>query len=432
MDESRYPLFTVIIPQKNRAEYLYPTIRTCTEQDYPNFEIIVSDDHSNDNSVEIVKQFMQKDPRVKLFAHDHHLGMRDNFEFALSQVRAGYVIALGGDDGLLPGCIWKMHNILSSTKKELLTWDPALFVYLDEEDGSNILTVKRVKNPTIRIIKSIDFLNQLSRSFQYQVPECPMFYMKGVVSTKLIDRVKSRTSDNSFYYCPTPDGFSGVVLAGEVEEYVYSDEPLSIGGATKKSQGIIYGRTDEQSRKEAEQFFKDNIRKTMHSTLASQPYSPLTTLMTADYLLTARDLPGWPGKFDDFSISSLIIAAFKQIENSPYENAVLVRELKILRSISEKHGLFNLFEKLYRDTKRNKVKSIAIKGFAITRSIRLNGADVGIKDIYDASLVVPFIFNIYNKMTLVEGAKMIYNSFKILFRSKFKLKTNRINLPSFD
>ena len=43
-------------------------------QDYPNFEIIVSDDWSEDNSVEVVRELMKKDSRIKLFAHDHHLG----------------------------------------------------------------------------------------------------------------------------------------------------------------------------------------------------------------------------------------------------------------------------------------------------------------------------------------------------------------------
>ena len=123
-----YPFFSVIIPQKDRAEYLVHTLKTCMLQDYPNFEIIVSDDCSTDNSVAVVQELMKKDPRIRLYAHDHHLGMRDNFEFALNQVRSGYVLALGGDDGLVPGCIWRMYEILASTGTELLTWTPANFV----------------------------------------------------------------------------------------------------------------------------------------------------------------------------------------------------------------------------------------------------------------------------------------------------------------
>ena len=338
-----YPLFTVIIPQKNRAEYLIHTLRTCMIQDYPNFEIIVSDDCSEDNSVEIVRQLIKKDSRIKLFAHDHHLGMRDNFEFALNQVRSGYIMALGGDDGLVPGCIWRMFEILSSTKRELLTWNPAGFTYSDYEGGKNIFHVKRGKNFGVKLLNSEIFLNKIARTFLYQTDECPMLFMKGVASTALIDRVKSRTKDNSFYYCSTPDGFSGVVLAGEVEDYAFTNQPLTIGGTTNKSQGRNYDRTDKKSQEEAQQFFNDNIRRTMHAELASQQYSPLITLMTADYLLTAQDLPGWPGKFTPISFEALIRASFKFIEKSPIANEVLVRELNILKEIAKQHGLLDLF-----------------------------------------------------------------------------------------
>ena len=312
MEMQEYPLFTVIIPQKNRAEYLYHTLRTCMIQDYPNFEVIVSDDCSTDNSVEVVQKLVDTDSRIKLFAHKEHLGMRDNFEFALNQVRPGYVIALGGDDGLVPNSIWRMYEILKQTGKELLTWKPADYAYPESNnDGHNVFRIKRYKKTEVKILSSASFLKKISKSFIYLVDECPMFYIKGVVSTDLVNRVKSRTADGCFYYCPTPDGFSGVVLCGEVEDYVYTQEPLSITGMTFKSQGHSYKRTDAESKKAAQEFFNDNIRRTMHKELASQQYSPLITLMTADYLLTARDLPGWPGKFKMFKFDDLIKATFR-------------------------------------------------------------------------------------------------------------------------
>ena len=121
MKKEEYPLFTVIIPQKDRAEYIVHTLRTCMIQDYPNFEIIVGDDCSEDNSVEVVKELQKQDSRIKLIEHKQHVGMRDNFETALAEVRPGYVMALGGDDGLTPGCIWRMYEILKETGAELLT-----------------------------------------------------------------------------------------------------------------------------------------------------------------------------------------------------------------------------------------------------------------------------------------------------------------------
>lgn len=426
-----YPLFSVIIPQKNRAEYLYSTLLTCMVQDYPNFEVIVSDDCSDDDSVRVVKDLMKRDSRIRLFAHEHHLGMRDNFEFALNQVKSGFVIALGGDDGLVPGCIWRMYQILSETGKELLTWIPASFCYPTPGSGMhNIFLVKRKKKKQIKILKSKDFLQKLARTFRYQIDECPMFYIKGVASVELVNRVKSRTADNSFYYCPTPDGFSGVVLSGEVEDYVFTNEPLSIGGTTIKSQGQNYRRTDKQSRAEAEQFFNDNVRRTMHKELASQPYSPLVTLMTADYLLTAADLPGWPGKCYEVSFENLIVQTFKLLEKGYFEDAVLYRELEILRKIAIQHNLLPLFEKLMKDTRRRVVKVENIFGTAISHSYRFDGSEIGITNIYEASQAVNFISNISERISVKSLLRVIVNSVKLLIRSR-KYKVERLpQLPT--
>ncbi len=424
-----YPFFSVIIPQKDRAEYLVHTLKTCMLQDYPNFEIIVSDDCSTDNSVAVVQELMKKDPRIRLYAHDHHLGMRDNFEFALNQVRSGYVLALGGDDGLVPGCIWRMYEILASTGTELLTWTPANFVYPDHEEGKNIMYIRKRRNSGVKICRSEDYLNKIAKTFKYHIDETPMFYMKGVASTVLIDRVKSRTKDNSFYYCPTPDGFSGVVLAGEVENYAFTYEPLSIGGTTMKSQGKNYHRTDEKSREEAHQFFNDNIRRTMHPELASQPYSPLVTLMTADYLLTARDLPGWPGKFEPFTFESLIRATFKFMERSAFENEVLVRELNILKEIAKQHDLLDLFNELLKATKRKVVREQEVYGFLITHSIRFEGSALGIHNIYDASLVIRFIYDVYNHLSFKGFLLFCKNMYRVLARArKYKIES----LPEID
>jgi hypothetical protein len=219
------------------------------------------------------------------------------------------------------------------------------------------------------------------------------------------------------------------VLAGEVEDYAFTYEPLSIGGTTTKSQGRNYHRTDKKSREEAQQFFNDNIRRTMHAKLASQQYSPLVTLMTADYLLTAQDLPGWPGKFAPISFDALIRASFKLIETSPSENEVLIRELNILKEIAKQHNLLDLFDKLFSTTKRKVVRKEEVYGFVITNSIRFEGTELGINNIFDASLATNFIYNFYNKISFKEMISFIRNTCRIFFRNKiFKME----NLPKIN
>lgn len=419
-----YPLFTVIIPQKDRAEYLIHSLRTCMIQEYPNFEVIVSDDCSEDNSVEVANKLAKKDPRIKVFAHDKHLGMRDNFEFALSQVRPGYVMALGGDDGLTFGSIQRMYEIINKTGAELLTWANAGFTYGDDLG----ISVRHVRDNGVKMIKSEDFLNKISKTFYYLVMDCPMFYIKGVASTALVEKVKSRTPDHCFYHCPTPDGFSGVVLAGEIEEYAYTEEPLSINGSTTKSQGANYMRSDKKSRQESEQFFNDNIRRTMHKDLASQPYSPLITLMTADYLLSAKDLPGWPGKFADIDFAELIKACFREMSSCPFAENVLPRELRIIREIAKQHGLISLYDSLYINTKR----SVVIKKFTkypfITKNVvAFSTKDLGVNNIYEASLIIPAFHRKLQHLSIGNMWVYVSNTIKRFYFSK---KIEKKNFPA--
>lgn len=415
----QYPKFTVIIPQKDRAEYLVHTLRTCMLQDYPNFEVIVGDDCSEDNSVEVVRELQKKDPRIKLMTHNHHVGMRDNFELALAEVKEGYVMALGGDDGLLPDCIWKMYKIIKETGVKLLTWSNSNFIYPVKGQTDSFFSVPRRTFDGVKMVKSSDFLNKIANTMFYLVDDCPMFYIKGVASIELVNRVKSRTPDGCFYYCPTPDGFSGVVLAGEVEEYAYTREPLSIGGGSPKSQGLNYKRTDEQSKKEAQQFFNDNIRRTMHRELASQQYSPLHTLMTADYLLTARDLPGWPGKFEMFTWENLIKKTFKMLVRSHFANEVLVRELKILREIAIQHNELDLFNNLLKTTKRKLVTPIPVDKLLITPNVfEYNGSKMGLNNVYDAALATKFAYEASNMITIKNAFAWIKLTIKVIFNQR--------------
>ena len=146
------PLFTVIIPCKNRANYLKHTLRTCMMQKYKNLEVIVSDDGSTDNLREVVEEAMSTDPRIRYIQPNNGTGMLNNFEFALKQVKPGFVIALGGDDGLLPNGIQGMCDILIQTGMELLAWPAPAYYYPNTRGISGQLCLYRDKG--IKIIDS--------------------------------------------------------------------------------------------------------------------------------------------------------------------------------------------------------------------------------------------------------------------------------------
>jgi glycosyltransferase involved in cell wall biosynthesis len=407
--ESR-PLFTVIIPTKDRAEYLRHTLRTCSNQEYENLEIIVSDDGSSDNTRAVVLEAARQDERIR-YITPGSVGMRDNFEFALDHVKPGYVIALGGDDGILPYGISHMWRVLEETGMDLLTWRQLIFTYPEVRSGKGQLGVYRPSK--LKILRSSDYLARQVEDLHYLSDfESPMFYIKGVVAMKLVERVRSRTTDGRFYVCPTPDGFSGIVLAGEVEQYAFSGMPFTIAGLSPTSQGIAYLSDANEGKKLSDSFYRAVSEVPMHSDLASQPYSPLISLMTADYLLTAKDLPGWPGHVPAIDYKNLLMKALRELANGLYADSRINRELTILHKVAQHHGLEAFFRGKVKEMRRYQSRK-QFDGNGITPSQVLLDCDMfQIHNIFDAAYVSYFVCQLLSKINFVTIKKLIADSLK--------------------
>lgn len=416
----KFPLFTVIIPTKDRSEYLHHTLRTCIEQSYPNLEIIVSDDASVDDTVKVVNEFSKIDNRIRLITRENRVGMKENFEIALSNARNGYVIALGGDDGLIPDGIMSMYNIILKTGTQLLTWCPSVYHYPTELNREGQFSIYRHKG--LKKINSHQFLERQTNHFNYVSDiECPMFYVKGVVSTKLINRVKSRTKDGKFYSCPTPDGYSGIVLAGEVESFYFSSEPFSIYGVSPSSQGQVYLSSDDISKAKSEEFFQFTKTTPMHKELASQPYSPLLSLMTVDFLLTAKDLTNWPGRFPPINYKKMLKASIGELSSCRYSVNRIEREIAILYEIAKFHGLEQYLNQLISQTKRYGSDNINISNAISPKMIYLNPFELGINNIYEAAFATKYLYKSITKFNLQNLLRFIIHSFNIYITKRKKV-----------
>lgn len=90
-------LVTIGIPTYNRAnDFLCQALESAMVQTYKNIEIIVSDNCSNDDTEQVVKQF--KDPRIQYIRHSENIGGNANFNFCLAQAKGDYFLLLHDDD----------------------------------------------------------------------------------------------------------------------------------------------------------------------------------------------------------------------------------------------------------------------------------------------------------------------------------------------
>lgn len=96
------PLVSVITPVYNAADWLEKTIRSVLDQTWPDFELILIDDGSEDDSVAIIGQFMSVDKRIVLLQQKKNKGVAAARNKGLLQARGRYICFLDADDLWLP------------------------------------------------------------------------------------------------------------------------------------------------------------------------------------------------------------------------------------------------------------------------------------------------------------------------------------------
>ena len=248
-----------------------------------------------------------------------------------------------------------------------------------------------------------------------------MFYIKGAAHISLIEKVKSRTPDGRFYSCPTPDGYSGIVLAGEVDKYYFSGESFTINGVSPSSQGIAYIRKDKKSVDNSKEFFKFSENKMMHPILASQPYSPLLSLMTVDYLMTAKDLPGWPGTFPEIDIKEALRNGIGEMARS-YDDSRMKREILIMEEIAKQHHIVEEYHNMLRASKKYAVSRMDYKT-AITRNrLYIDVLDLDIHNVFDASYAAHDVIRLREKFGIKFYLKALKRSLEVYRLKKTKTR----------
>ena len=108
------PLVSIAIPVLNGGEYFEMCLKSVQNQTYPNWECVINNNHSTDNTLEIAKRFASEDSRFKVFDNEEFLIMVDNWNKACSRIHPDtvYLKVLGADDWIFPESIEKMVKLM--------------------------------------------------------------------------------------------------------------------------------------------------------------------------------------------------------------------------------------------------------------------------------------------------------------------------------
>jgi glycosyltransferase involved in cell wall biosynthesis len=115
------PRLSVVIPTYNYARYLPEAIESVLAQEFRDFELIIVDDCSTDDTAAVVRPFCERDRRVRFSVNPKNLGMVDNWNHCLQQARGDYIKILAGDDKLFhPQSLGKMIALLEKNPSAAL------------------------------------------------------------------------------------------------------------------------------------------------------------------------------------------------------------------------------------------------------------------------------------------------------------------------
>lgn len=131
------PLVSIITPTYNRANYIRETIESVLSQEYPNFEYIILDDGSTDNTQQILATY--DDPRMRWESHPN-MGEARTVNKGWEMAQGKYIITVNSDDPVLPG-------LLSTTVKFMEEHPDVLVAYpawqmIDE--NSNVMYLPKM------------------------------------------------------------------------------------------------------------------------------------------------------------------------------------------------------------------------------------------------------------------------------------------------
>lgn len=96
-------LVSIIMPMHNSAKYIGEAITSVINQTYDNWELLVIDDVSNDNSCDIVREYIKRDNRIHLLFNDNHTGRPSSpRNMGVNYAKGRYIAFLDSDDMWFP------------------------------------------------------------------------------------------------------------------------------------------------------------------------------------------------------------------------------------------------------------------------------------------------------------------------------------------
>lgn len=174
------PLVTIIMPTFNRSQLIYETIESLKQQTYENFECLMIDDHSNDDTFEILKSISKSDSRFKAFFRDkkYTKGPSGCRNMGIDLSKGEYIQFFDSDDIMSNNHLFNKVNAYKTSNSDLVVCKLVEF----KEHINHQYNINDIDDNN-------DIIKHISGETNYYLP-CPMWKKETIDKTRFIEKIK--------------------------------------------------------------------------------------------------------------------------------------------------------------------------------------------------------------------------------------------------
>ncbi|MCI4663856.1 MAG: glycosyltransferase [Neomegalonema sp.] len=269
------PRYSVVIPTRNRAETCVHAVRTILAAQRKDVEIILAD--ASDDPTRLKRALEQSglDGPVILPPPGRPLPMQENWERGLAAAHAPWVIFIGDDDGMLPNAFAMLDALTDAPVAPVVAWEPIDYRWPCYPGGSAGQLTFSTEAPSLSLCEGEKALTQhFAWSTRRKWPAIGPSIYHGAVHRDLIQRVKNR--HGRYFSSFIVDYASAIANAAEIRAYLRYTGPLSILGASGKSNSAGLSASGEAAKRYEDVIAENPGLTPLHEGLAqSRLHAPL-------------------------------------------------------------------------------------------------------------------------------------------------------------
>jgi glycosyltransferase involved in cell wall biosynthesis len=261
------PVLSILIPTRNRAQYVSHAIQSALKIDSDAIEIIVSENHGQDNGYEVCKGF--KDDRLRVVRPESPLPMHENFELLLKLSTGQWVTFIGDDDAIMPHALDHLNYLVAKHPQAEAIYSARAYYFwkgMNEEYGPTCISFDFGTFEAWQ-----DSKKQLNRTLNGEVDyiQLPQMYSGGFHRRSLLNRVL-RSQQGVYFKSVTPDAYSALMACVHTYRYLETAVPMTWVGSSPH-RAIASGQTHHKDREKDFLGMHSDDRLTFHQAIGPKP-----------------------------------------------------------------------------------------------------------------------------------------------------------------